>query len=168
MSTECSWKSKWVLQRHLEKGCFFCVQKCPEQDCRCVRTVLWWYTEVSCSVRFRSHIVSHLRCVAGTLVVCLIWLLQLLGNLAKHSRPDHALQAVEQGRILQKCKVVRGKGRKESWIFDCVWGGFDQPQSRRVWESALDRWATCCLGRLLVEFQSERGLICLWIFFFKY
>lgn len=58
-----------------------------------------------------------------------MWLLQLLENQAKHSRPDQALQTRGGENTLEKCKVGRDRGRKESCISGCVWEGFDRHQS---------------------------------------
>lgn len=86
---------------------------------------------VSCSVKFCSYIISCLRCVASTLSD-LSGNLQLLENQAKHSRPDQALQTLEERRTLQKCRgVSRDRERKRSWISGCVWEGFDRHQSMR-------------------------------------
>lgn len=67
---------------------------------------------VSCSVKFCSYIISCLRCVASTMSD-LSGNLQLLENQAKHSRPDQALQTLEERRTLcRNAEELVGTGKE--------------------------------------------------------
>lgn len=67
-----------------------------------------------------------------------MWLLQLLENQAKHSRPDQALQTIEERRMLcRNAEELLGSGEEKRAGSLAVFG-MDLTDTR-VQESALER-----------------------------